>query len=440
MRSGHTAGTNVPDLDMQPTASRRSTIKRHSPPRLVVDVTPNDMRVRKKMGLSNAFPESRERKHERPRMIFMQHPPVQFSASEFVASEFVHLTKQGKGTLALTIATVATIKALAGHLNDKDGRLVYALALKADFSRLRDSASSTQQAGALLLGLLNAAGGIKRIDLGACVLEKEDYRALARFLSAQGCELEMLSMEAGRLPEEEAQNLGDALKACGSLKSFVLKSDSLRPKIWMCMLESLAACTHFETLIIEATTTQALPLSRLTAIIKNNHRLSELCITLRVKGTYNKAMVGPVLETQFNEFCATLARNISLRVLDLSCHPFLPSYVNRLIQALDAHPCLERLNLGAIVLSKQQFDKINVILKRNAQSNREQAAWFGKAALDMLVPATNNQTDCLWPVELSDVVVSYMDIQTLEEMRRGLETGFPPPVRSKTSTSSSDQQ
>ncbi len=369
-----------------------------------------------------------------PRVVDLAHPmdnPV--IRPDPLATEIARLAVASEGRLTLRIDSEPMLAALVGFL--REGGQIDTLTLQADFSRFSANGSRNDKKASLLCLLLERAGHLTAIDLSACELVQKDLQWLARFLSSARCTLEALHLPGCTIHDDTARELAHALRGNDSLKTFSLRAASLMPTGWTFVTAALAAgwpCIgapmdgrRFTTIVLESARAGEVPFHLLRPILRDNKQLRELVVSCSVQRAEDPAMPEEDWNEELDQFCDALKQNHSLFVLDLSCYRMTAASLDKLILALDAHPCIESLRLGANILTPAQAESIAAIEARNALANHGRQDPYAAAALDLLVPASGGcDAGNIWPRELSDLIARPMDWRTLTMLKAGLDAAF----------------
>lgn len=367
-----------------------------------------------------------------PRLVSLAHPMDNAVMEPGPVAQDKHGQTGGlAGTRDVRIDSLQQLEALVIRL--RAGVQVGRVALCIDFGKLPAKGLSGCKSIPSLRTLLDAAGGIKALDLSACKPEHGDFQALAGFLSSGRCKLEALYLSENAVSDPVAHELSHAIRCNDSLKVLSLRSATLTPSGWTFLVTALSAgwpCIgapmggrRFETLVLESTRMHAVPLHLLGSVIRDNPCLRELVVSSAPTCSEGTALPADDWAEEFDRFCETLTTNGSLMKLDLSCYKICAANLDKLILALGAHPCLEELLLGVSQPTPEQAGKLAAILERNALANHARHDPAAAAALDLLVPAADGTVDT-WPPELSDVIASQMHGRTLLAMKEGLEVAF----------------
>ncbi len=267
--------------------------------------------------------------------------------------------------------------------------------------------------------MLAACHGIEALDLSDCRLAPENYRMLRHFLMNKRCKLDSLLLGGQLLREKEAANLARGLEHNRSLTLLSLSGTAMLSSGLKRILEAVIRNPRIDSLWLENVNSceEQLPVLRLLLV-------AEHCTFLGLQNPTGVRIVGRDLRLwneRFEQFCNQLSVCTSLRLLDLSAFDLTEANFKSLVDALKFNKDLEWLELGINKPSSKQTQLIRSFLVRNRRVHRE-AMWpHATAALDLLVGTVMADT---WPKELSDVMVSGMENATLEQLKKGLDTGF----------------
>ncbi len=360
--------------------------------------------------------------------------------------KFDKTLKEEEGELEVGIRTAQEMEALISWL--KVGQTVKVLRLCCDFGGMHltlseDTEDSERDPGQakpekldvqLFERMLAACQGVEALDLSDCRLAPENYPMLRRYLMHKHCKLECLLFGGQYLREKEAASLARGLERNRSLNMLSLSGTSTVSSGLKRIIEAVIRNPRISSLWLEDVNgcEEQLPLLRLLLTAGN-------CTCLGLQHTTGVKTSGrnPRLwNERFERFCIQLSANVSLRLLDLSGLDLTEENFESLVDALKHNKDLEWLELGTNKPGSKQAARIKSYLLRNRQAHREALLPPAIAALDLLVGTAMSDT---WPIELSGVLASQMSSATLEQLKKGLESGFriPRPKRKVTASSAS---
>ncbi len=351
---------------------------------------------------------------------------------------FDKLLQEGGGDFDVEVRTAEMLEALISWL--KAGHPVKIFRLACDFGGLHqgggesdddsdDSAIHQKPATfdeQMFERLLDACHGIETVDLTDCKLSSGNYRTLRRFLMRKDCHVDCLLFGGQIIFDIDVARLARGLERNASLTQLSLCDTSMATDNLARIIDAVILNPRIRSLWIENVDACFGALPALGKLVDAGH-----CVHLSLSSPNGVKMVGRDVKfwnALFKDFCRRLAANSSLRLLDLSGFELTNSNFRALIHALKSNMHLEWLELGINAPSKEQIELIKSCLQRNRTGNRKRLMPHAREALDLLAGAVVPDS---WPRELSDLITAWMTNDTLEQMKRGIEAGFPKSKRSR---------
>lgn len=348
--------------------------------------------------------------------------------------EFDRILQEEEDEFDADIRTAQDMAALASWL--EAGPPVKVFRLTCDFGGMhqaRADASEDSEEGAtdpkyekldeqLFDRVLAACRGIEVMDLSECRLSSANYSMLRRYLMRKDCTLDCLLLGRQIIGEKEAARLATGLERNRSVTMLSLSGTSIASSNLRKILGGVIRNPRIDSLWLEDVYGSEAQLSTLRLLLVADH-----CAYLGVQHPTGVTMIGRdtrFWNTLFEQFCNQLSVCGSLRLLDLSGFDLTDENFKSLVDALKHNRDLEWLELGANKPDSKQSALIKSCLLRNRAARRMALIPPARAALDLLAGAAITDG---WPGELSDVIVAGMGNATLEQMKKGIDAGFPKP-------------
>ncbi len=342
-----------------------------------------------------------------------------------------NILKEEEGELDMDIRTAQEMEALISWL--KLGQPVQVFRLRCDFGGMHltlseDSEDDDKGGGhskpemldvKLFERMLAACHDIGVLDLSDCKLTPANYRMLRRFLMHEHCKVECLLFGGQYMREKEAASLARGLEGNLSLNMLSLSGTALVSSGLKRIIEAVIRNPRINSLWLENVNgcEEQLPLLRLLLV-------AEHCSYLGLQHPTGVKMAGRdvrLWNDRFQDFCHMLSVNKSLRLLDVSGLDLTKRDFKSLLEALIFNTSLLWLEYGANRPGSELASLINSHLLRNRRAHREALLPYAAAGLDLLVGTV---TPDIWPNELSGVLASHMSNATLEQLKKGVDTGF----------------